>query len=844
MSLSTFTTAQKRAASRACQAWGEMHVFPQLPKIVEVSPESQSFDREPEGMTVTERKLYEVNPADHAWRRQFFAGLPDYLARYFGKRYVSIFNSKGRSDANTFLRERMGGELQRRIRLVMEQYNRLPTWNKVKSMSDNADQSDFDDEQPFGQYSLNLEAVKPKRANNQILAELERDELKEMAFLISRIMKTKVKELSDNLDESQPYPVRIIDAYQQVAVLGWQFGIRPPVKKKRIQPEDAECGLLQLQCEKWWLRRLVKSRNIMREHLAIAMGQVSKRASAYCSFDCLNEYQAQQKRNWEAIENMVLFDEETGEEAEMKDMVLKSVANPAIRRHELMTRTRGFEDIADAMGLSGLFLTLTTPAKYHNSYKKGGFIPHWNGASPRRAQANLNNTWARIRAKLDRDGIRWFGIRTAEPHHDGTPHWHILLWLKEEDVAAAREIFIDYAIAEDRAELLPRKTKNHEYVGPLDYRPRCDVKYIDPELGSATGYIAKYISKNIDGYAMDGEKDDETGEDIKETAKHVTAWKSRWNIRQFQFFGGAPVTTYRELRRYANLDKAKFMDYCMQLTRKELNRIYEDMTADLHGPRLPANRMSGKALLTRIGNGYQPKVQNHDGSISETMQSADAGNWQGYVMGQGGPFVARESLLIRNVYEVTPYGSPYGEAVSKIQGFQAAGEVVKTRLRTWTIMKKSELTEEAEAGALALSGSSAASRSSVNNCTQSDPVSEKGTLEDAVSRIVDIRALGDAVPAGIEDRTFDVLLRGGNVAVGDGRSIKLRGGELDENGNRRPMRLIEFEHEPDDLNWLNFEGWPEDMETAAPAETSTTHQQPQLSPIPEPDWEDDGYPLI
>ncbi len=245
----------------------------------------------------------------------------------------------------------------------------------------------------------------------------------------------------------------------------------------------------------------------------------------------------------------------------------------------------------------------------------------------------------------------------------------------------------------------------------MDYRPRCDVKQIDPEMGgSATGYIAKYISKNIDGYAMDDELADETvsinpetgekeGKKAKDMAKNVSAWKSRWNIRQFQFFGGAPVTTYRELRRYANLDKAKFMDYCLQLTRKELNGIYDEMTADLHGPRWPAVKQKTKELLVRISAGYQPKIENKDGSVAETMQSADSGNWHGYVMGgQGGPFVRREDLIVRNVYQVTPYGSPYGEAVSKIEGFSAAGEFVKTRLRTWTIQKKSELNEEAEAG--------------------------------------------------------------------------------------------------------------------------------------------------
>ncbi len=339
-------------------------------------------------MSVTERKLYDINPDDHEWRKQFFSGLPDYLARYFAKRYITIYQDKGekggRHNANTFLRERMGGELQRRIRMVMEQYKKLPTWNKVALLSDNAEQSDFDEEPPCGQYSLNLETVKPKRANNKILAELERDELKEMAFIISNTIKTKVNELSEAVDESLPYVITITSAYMEVAALTSQFGVQPPIQKKRITAEDAECGILRVACEKWWLRRLIKSRNIMREHLAIAMGQVSKRASAYCSFDCVNEYKAQQKRNWEAIENMVLFDEETGEEAELKDMVLKSVANPAIRRHELMTRTRGCEDIAEAMGLVGLFLTLTTPAKFHNTYKKGGFIEHWNGASPRR----------------------------------------------------------------------------------------------------------------------------------------------------------------------------------------------------------------------------------------------------------------------------------------------------------------------------------------------------------------------------------------------------------------------------------------------------------------------------
>ncbi|ROW48864.1 replication protein, partial [Cronobacter malonaticus] len=119
------------------------------------------------------------------------------------------------------------------------------------------------------------------------------------------------------------------------------------------------------------------------------------------------------------------------------------------------------------------------PSKFHATTKAGYRNSRWNGASPADTQRYLTGLWARIRAKLHRDDIRIFGIRVAEPHHDATPHWHMLMFMLPEDVDRVRAVNTRYAREEDHHELKREKAR----------KARFHAEAIDPDKGSATGYV-------------------------------------------------------------------------------------------------------------------------------------------------------------------------------------------------------------------------------------------------------------------------------------------------------------------------------------------------------------------
>lgn len=304
-------------------------------------------------------------------------------------------------------------------------------------------------------------------------------------------------------------------------------------------------GFIARASDPAWVRRQVRKTHGRKfEHAAIRLGMVSFRAGAYASNETVQRRMAQNARN-KKILAATQMDNGRGQTFSLADLAAKGTANKAIRRGELMLRMRGMEEIATEMGHVGVFVTLTCPSKYHAILSRSGTTnPAYNNSTPKEAQAYLQNAWERIRAKNGRNGVRPYGFRISEPHHDGCPHWHMLLFAAPEQVEKCTEIMTEYALAEDGNE--PGAKKN-----------RIKIVRIDVNKGSAAGYIAKYVGKNIDDEHVESHVDEDgsvietdlIGDEVIKPSQRVEAWAAQWGIRQFQSIGAPPITVWRELRR-------------------------------------------------------------------------------------------------------------------------------------------------------------------------------------------------------------------------------------------------------------------------------------------------------
>jgi len=306
-----------------------------------------------------------------------------------------------------------------------------------------------------------------------------------------------------------------------------------------IEParQEGEPGLLRMLDARWYLRRLRRAHGRRAEGVAIIGNVVRRGLWPYASQDAVQRRQDQRKRNAAAMDRAEAVAAD-GERVAMADIVAGSLANPENKRAELMVRIRGCDGYAALNDWACEFWTMTTPSRFHAQRVTGYCCepnPNFEQTTPRDAQAWLCSVWARARAAWKRRGLVVAGLRTAEPHHDGTPHWHLIVYGPVADLEVARELLRIYILGDSGDE-------------PGAQAHRFNWKRAETGTGAAA-YAAAYVSKNIDGGGMEGERDQETGQKVLSAVKRVDAWAAHWGIRQFQFFGMPAVGIWRCLRR-------------------------------------------------------------------------------------------------------------------------------------------------------------------------------------------------------------------------------------------------------------------------------------------------------
>lgn len=431
----------------------------------------------------------------------------------------------------------------------------------------------------------------------------------------------RAAECGDTVERAAGRALGTALAYTAAAYYCEDAGVEPvivaPDAIKFGDAEKLEPAVRRMVSRTWWTRRARRKLDRDIETAAIIAGRVRRGVSPYVSARNLQRGEEADERNRQTLLQMEAVNE-LGETFSVADLAEKSTANPHIRQCELMVRLKGCETLADRLGWVGLFVTWTCPSRFHRfQTREGGAVypnPKWDGEQimPRAAQAYLRKAWASCRALLAKTHARYFGIRVAEPHHDGCPHWHMLLFVSHERQAEVLDVMRRCALNDSPDE-------------PGAQAHRFKVEVIDKAKGGATAYVAKYVSKMTTARGLDrvtergddGERHD-NGAAPYESARRARRWASVHGIRQFQFFGLPPVGLYRELR-----------------------RLDAEVPREVEGrPPLPA-----KAWI----------------AMERARACADVGDYAGHVAAVGGAAVPRSEQRLAVVREIDGTLTAYGD---------------------------------------------------------------------------------------------------------------------------------------------------------------------------------------
>lgn len=253
------------------------------------------------------------------------------------------------------------------------------------------------------------------------------------------------------------------------------------------------------------------------------------------------------------LEYSYVVNNQTGERFSLKDCIVSSNHNPQRYYGEIQNRINTLEREAVNAGLTPVFITMTLPSAFHKMKTfKGKLIPNpkFNGTTPKEAVKVLTKELAKLRQdrslkELSKHQRMYY--RVNEPHKDGTPHTHILLFIPKDQI--------------DRVEIAFKRLFNQKG------------NKFEKNIRSASSYIMKYINKTLPM----------SKEQISEQDQYINAWYVKHRVNRFcSSRSMAPMYLYRLLhKRYTlyaltQVRKGNSLEILVRLDDEKIMEIWDE----------------------------------------------------------------------------------------------------------------------------------------------------------------------------------------------------------------------------------------------------------------------------
>lgn len=316
-------------------------------------------------------------------------------------------------------------------------------------------------------------------------------------------------------------------------------------------------NILRAADPRYWRRVATRGLRIAHEAQELARGDIGKHGKFKYSGATAKEWDAQKQvalATW--LATATVYDHENQKMISVAEVLEK----PEHRAWQAYATLKAVEALAREADLHWLMLTITLPGEWHAApANKGGKNAKWNGATPDMAHKVISTGWQRMRAQLAKAEVPVVGVRTEEPQQDGTPHWHIANYYRDnEDLNA----IIRATLTQFPEGLRIRRGQWNEQRRKLEFaiehydsladfeagrkltgraakhapaQCQIDIGAEGPGAASMASYMLKYVIKSI-GYELDAGADS-AGKQKQASADAVRRHRQTYGIRGVQWFG-------------------------------------------------------------------------------------------------------------------------------------------------------------------------------------------------------------------------------------------------------------------------------------------------------------------